>query len=162
MSGKPLPERKCMISETALLDTDVLIYAADENSPFHEAAVALREKALNGELSLCITPQVLTEFYAYVTNPDHFDTPLTQEEAALEVEKYICSKKILAIHPQANTVMILSEFLKHYKVVREEIYDLQIVATMLSNGVKRIYTYNADEFRKYESIEVLSPDEALT
>lgn len=150
-----------MISRTALLDTDLLIYAVDNNSPHHTAAFALREKALRGELSLCVAPQVLAEFYAYVTSPDHFDTPLTQKEASMEMDKYICSEKILKIHPQANTLMILGELLKHYRVVRQEIYNLQIVATMLSNEVKRIYTYTPDEFRKYEAIEVLTPDETL-
>jgi len=35
-------------SETSLLDTNVLVYAADETSPFHPAARAIREKGLRG------------------------------------------------------------------------------------------------------------------
>ncbi|HUI29689.1 MAG TPA: PIN domain-containing protein [Candidatus Acidoferrales bacterium] len=150
-----------MTSETALLDTNVLIYAANDSSPFHKAAVALRDKGLRGELSLCITPQVLHEFYANVTNPKQIESPFTQAEARLEMEKYFHSGRILKIHPQLDTELTVLDFLKRYNVVRQEIYDLQIVATMLSNGIRRIYTYNADDFSKYPDIEVLTPDAVL-
>lgn len=147
-----------MTSEIALLDTNVLVYAANDNSPFHKAAVALRDKGLRGELSLCITPQVLNEFYANVTNPKQIDSPFTQAEARLEMEKYFHSRRILKIHPQPDTPLIVLDYLKKYNIVRQEIYDLQIVATMISNGVKHIYTYNTNDFSKYPDIEVLTPD----
>jgi predicted nucleic acid-binding protein len=41
------------ISEISLLDTNVLVYAADRSSSFYQACVALREKGMNGEISLC-------------------------------------------------------------------------------------------------------------
>ncbi len=66
-----------MISETALLDTNILVYAVNEDSPFHKASIALRDKGLKGELSLCIAPQILNEFYANVTNRKQVDIPLS-------------------------------------------------------------------------------------
>jgi predicted nucleic acid-binding protein len=38
-----------------------------------------------------------------------------------------------------------------------EIFDMQLVATMLSHGVSRIYTYNINDFKKYTEIEVPEP-----
>ena len=49
------------------------------------------------------------------------------------------------------------DLLKKYKVTKQEIFDLQLVATMLSNNVTRLYTYNKDDFIKFKEIEVLSP-----
>jgi hypothetical protein len=40
---------------------------------------------------------------------------------------------------------------------KQEIFDLQLVATMLSNNVSRLYTYNKDDFIKFKEIEVLTP-----
>ncbi|MFA5805901.1 MAG: PIN domain-containing protein [Melioribacteraceae bacterium] len=144
-------------SEIAFLDANILVYAANKNSPFHAIAVALREKGLKGELSLCLAPQVLNEFFASVTNPKRLEHPFSQEEAMREMEKYFQSKRILKIHPQPETMTIVFDFLKRYKVVRQEIFDLYIVATMLSNNVTRIYTYNEKDFSKYAEIEVLNP-----
>ena len=39
-------------SETCLLDTNILVYAADDTSPFHQDAKALREKGMKGEMFL--------------------------------------------------------------------------------------------------------------
>ena len=36
-------------------------------------------------------------------------------------------------------------------------YDLQLLATMLGNNVRRIYTFNTDDFDWFERIEVLTP-----
>jgi len=49
-------------SEASLLDTNVLVYAADETSPFHPTAKAIREKGLRGEISLCIRTLGTSDF----------------------------------------------------------------------------------------------------
>jgi len=146
-----------IISEVCLLDTNVLVYAADETSPFHHAAKAVREKGMRGEVSLCICAQVLNEFFATVTNPQRVNNPRTQDEARLEVEKYFSSKNILKIYPGPDIIERILDLLKKYQVTRQEIFDLQLVATMLSNNVTRLYTYNRDDFAKFKEVQVLSP-----
>jgi predicted nucleic acid-binding protein len=144
-------------SETSLLDTNVLVYAADETSPFHPAAKAIREKGLRGKISLCICPQVLTEFFAIVTDSKRVSNPRTQEEAQVEIVKYTHSENFLKIYPGSNILEGILDLLRKYKVTKQEIFDLQLVATMLSNNVTRLYTYNKDDFIKFREIEVLNP-----
>lgn len=38
-----------------------------------------------------------------------------------------------------------------------EVFDLQLVATMLANGVIHIYTFNQSDFLKYSEIQALLP-----
>ena len=144
-------------SEIGLLDTNILVYAADETSPFHQSAVALREKGLRNEISLCICPQVLNEFFAIATNPRRVSSPRTQKEAILEMEKYFHSKNILKIYPGPEIIDRIIDLLKRHEITKQEIFDLQLVATMLSNNVTRLYTYNQEDFYKFKEIEVLSP-----
>lgn len=59
-------------SEYALVDTNVLVYAADKTCPFHQSAKTLRDKGVAGKSSLCVCPQVLNEFFAIVTDPNEF------------------------------------------------------------------------------------------
>lgn len=47
--------------------------------------------------------------------------------------------------------------LKKYDIKKQEIFDTQLVATMLSNGVRRIYTFNKEDFKKYKEIKVITP-----
>ncbi len=42
------------------------------------------------------------------------------------------------------------DLLKRYKITRQEIFDLQLVATMLFNNVTNIYTYNKPDFSKFK------------
>jgi predicted nucleic acid-binding protein len=53
------------------------------------------------------------------------------------------------------------ELIKKYPVNAQDIFDLQIVATMLSNNITRIYTYNEKDFSRYNEIEVLNPESVI-
>ena len=59
-------------SNLAVIDTNVLVYAADESSEFHEASRTLRDRE---NIGLAVTPQILMEFYAIITNPRRVASP---------------------------------------------------------------------------------------
>lgn len=65
------------ISKFSLLDTNILVYAADKNSSFYQASISLRDKGLKGDIPLCICPQTLSEFFAIVTDPKRVEQPRT-------------------------------------------------------------------------------------
>ena len=145
------------ISNHALLDSNVLVYAADKNSPFYKASKNLRNKGIKGEISLCICPQVLTEFFAIVTDLKRVQNPISSKEAIKEIEKYLLVSNILTIYPNQESFQKLIELVKKYKIKRQKIFDLQIIAAMLSNGIDKIYTFNTAHFSKIKEIKVLKP-----
>jgi hypothetical protein len=144
-------------SDIALLDSNVLIYAYQSLSEFHRSAKALRDKGMDGEIQLCVCPQVLMEFYAVITNPKRVTNPIEPREAMNEVEKYFQAEKIMKIHPKEDLLLRIIALARKYEVKRYEIFDLQIAATILSNGINRIYTYNQGHFAKFTELEVLVP-----
>jgi predicted nucleic acid-binding protein len=139
------------------MDTNLLVYYHQELSPFHPKAKALLEEGRKGKIPLCICPQVLMEFYATTTNPKRVTDPVSPDVALQEIEKYYKRRWIAKIHPREETLAITIDLLKKYPVKQMEIFDLQLVATMLSNRVRRIYTFNRDDFLKYAEIEVMEP-----
>ena len=54
----------------ALLDSNILVYAEQEDASQHRAAKSLRDQALTGAVSACVCPQVLNEFFVGVTRTD--------------------------------------------------------------------------------------------
>ena len=144
-------------SEYALVDTNVLVYAADKTSPFHQSAKILRDKGVAGKTPLCVCPQVLNEFFAVVTDPKRVGSPRSPEEALLEIEKYHRSRNILKIFPGPGVIEKTLDLLKRYNTTKQGIFDLHLVATMLSNNVTRLYTYNQYHFTKFNEIELLTP-----
>ena len=144
-------------SEISLVDTNVLVYAADESSPFHKASKNLRDKGLRGQVSLCIFPQILSEFFAVITDSKRVTNPRSQQEAITEIEKYFRSKQISKFPPGPDVIEIMLDLLNRYNIKKQEIFDLQLVATMLSNDITRIYTFNYGHFQKFKEIEALEP-----
>jgi predicted nucleic acid-binding protein len=142
----------------ALLDTNVLVYAADAGSPFHEPARHLRDRGFRGEIPLVVSPQVLLEFFAVVTNPRRVHTPRSPQEATAEMAKYMRARHIQMIYPRTDILRrVLALHAQHPEVARQDIFDLSLVATMLANQVTRIYTYNQQHFTPFQELTVLTP-----
>jgi len=146
----PLP------SGPVLLDTNVLVYATNEDSPFHAQARRIVERALSGELPAAITPQVLAEYYAVVTDPRRVEHPLTPAEARRQVEALLAGA-IRLLPLNEGTSRRLVELGERYGIRAQEIYDAQVVAAMLEGGIPQIWTANVQDFERYREIEVHNP-----
>ena len=144
-----------MKSEAFFLDTNILVYSIDSQSPFHSKARDLLEKA--GELRLCVSPQVMGELYATITNPRKVTNPLKPMEAAELVEKLWKAEAIFKIFPKNTTFELALELARKYKLRALDFFDAQIVATMLDNGVSVIYTANEEDFAKFKEISTINP-----
>jgi predicted nucleic acid-binding protein len=145
----------------ALLDTNILVYATQEDSPQHAQAKSLRDRALTGEISACISPQVLSEFFVTITRADHraVQHPISCEQAVAEQRKYCESEHLHLLHPGPQIMERTFWLLAQYPVTGLRFYDMYLVATMLENDVTRVYTYNTRHFAPFAEVEVLSPPE---
>jgi uncharacterized protein len=143
---------------SAMLDTNVLVYAADAGSPFHEAARQLRDRGVRGEIALVVCPQVLLEFFAVVTHPRRVHTPRSPQEASAEIAKYMRARRIRTIYPGPDLLQhVLALHAQHPHVARQDIFDLALVATMLANRIACIYTYKQQHFTPFHELTVLTP-----
>ena len=140
-----------------LLNTNILLYRADEVSPHYETAKSLIGKGFAGGIHLCVCPQVLVEFFSVVTNPKRMTgKPLEPKEALEEVKRILYSENIAMICPEGDALNKTIELSEKYVLKGPKIFDAQIVATMLSNGVEQIYTFDKG-FSMFEEIEALIP-----
>jgi predicted nucleic acid-binding protein len=146
------------ISELALLDTNILVYAADELSEFYVPAKQIRDRGMQGDILVAVSPQILFAFFAVITNPRRVTQPRSPQEAREEMEKYFRAATIRKIYPGDDIVeRMLTLLQQHPQIARQDIFDCTLVATMQTNGVTRIYTYNRQHFIPFPDIEVLTP-----
>ncbi len=76
-----------------LLDTNVLVYAINEDSPQHPKAPAAVTVALEGAIPGVLVPQVLLEAFAVLTDRRSVKQPLAPSEVTCRaswVEKSRC------------------------------------------------------------------------
>lgn len=142
-------------SETALLDTNVLVYAYDTASPHHARCRALRDRAVRGEADVCLAPQVLFEFFAVVTNPSRVASPVAAQVALSEMEKL--SKDFAFVTPPSDVHERVVALLRQTGFGSRHVYDVVMAATLLANGLTNIYTYDAERFSKIPGVTVLTP-----
>lgn len=144
--------------QMGLVDTNILVYRADQDSAFHEPSVNLIRQGLKGDIPLCVSPQNLTEFYAVITSPKRVTNPITPEDARSEINKYLQSKNIRKIYQTADILPKFLELIRKYPPQGQQIFDLQLVATMLIHNVTLLYTFNRKHFEHYQEIQVKTPE----
>ena len=143
-------------SEPILFDTNVLVYNQDQDSKFYAQAAMYHSKALSGNVTAVVSSQNLLELVAVITNPERITRPLTQKQVSLEVEKYLSSSSFTVIYPNDNTMTFFTKLLKRYRLKNSrQTFNLFLVATMLSNGIKTILTANDQDFRLFKEIKVI-------
>lgn len=143
-------------SNPVLFDTNVLLYAQDKSSEFFAHAQRAHQLVIDGELEACVSLQNVMEFLSVVTNPKRVRRPLSHTVAIREAKKYLDESFFSVIYPDSTTIPHLQSLLGDWKKSDpRHIYDLQLVATMISNDVSTILTANVKDFRRLPHLEVL-------
>ena len=138
------------------VDANVLLYASDESSPFHDRALArLHQLAQGPELVYLFWPVVMA-YLRIATHPSIFDLPLPPSDAVANIES------MLEL-PHVQTAGEQTRFWEVYRVVATDadargnlVSDAHLVALMAENGVRVIWTHDRD-YRRFPGIDVRDP-----
>jgi predicted nucleic acid-binding protein len=137
--------------ERSLVDANILVYAATPSAPQYQASRALLESGVK----LCASPQVFAEFYSVVTNPRRVTVPFSPAEARAFIGVLTTQLDVLPI--LGTVVARWAELAENHGVTGADVFDLQLVTTILENGVRRIYTYNRSDFEPFAELHVVTP-----
>jgi predicted nucleic acid-binding protein len=139
------------------LDTNILLYAADEDCREHAAAIGFVNEALRSPADWLLSDQVLFELYAGLRHPRVFARPLSAVEAARRVAflrqesgfAFCCHE--LRSGPTIHAALATPTF------PRRRTHDLVLAVTLRSHGVKEFYTRNVADFRTAGFESVVNP-----
>jgi toxin-antitoxin system PIN domain toxin len=142
-----------------MLDTNVLVYAFDQQSKFHNASRTLLVKAADAESQghYSVTPQILAEFFAVVTNPRRVHNPRTPQEALDVIERLMALPHLTVLAVPIDVVSRWVKLIRIHQVRGSAVFDTQLAATMLANGVRKIYTFDRAHFEHFSEIEIVTP-----
>jgi len=148
------------MSEFSVVDTNVLVYSLTLESPHHPASKALRDRALDAEANLAVTPQILAEFLAVTTRTSgkgRVESPFSPEEAAHEVEELLNLPGLFVLPVPDDLPARTLALLRQYPARGRDIFDRQLAATMLAWDVTTIFTFNTRHFQMIAELEVIEP-----
>jgi predicted nucleic acid-binding protein len=141
------------------IDTNLLVYAYNLNSPLHQSAKDFIERVMNerneaGELSVCIPAQVFVEFTSVVTSKQ-LKKPLSLASARDIVQDYL-DTDIRILTPQATYLHNYLELLGQV-TSRKRIFDVALAAILKDNAISGVYTVNITDFKDFQFLEVINP-----
>ncbi len=138
------------------IDANILLYASDESSEWHQPAKTFLEQRAADPDILCLTWPVLMAYQRIATHPAVFARPLPPEIAWGNVQK------LLAL-PRTRVVVEGEQFPEDYRLATSGmtaagnlVPDAHVATILRQHGVRRIYTADTD-FRKFDFLEVINP-----
>lgn len=146
-----------MSVEPGIVDANILVYAVNAAAPQHAASRSLLEAALDPAVSLYVTSQIICEFYSLITNLKRTAMAWSSTEAVQSISELLASPGLKVLPAPTQAVAGLMELLKRSAVTGSDVFDLQIVATMQANNIRRIYTFNTGDFQKFPELTVITP-----
>jgi predicted nucleic acid-binding protein len=139
------------------IDTNILLYAADEDCREHDAAIRLVNDALRSPAEWMLADQVLFEMYAGLRHPGVFAKPLSAAQAARRVAFLRDESGFSFCGYELRSWPMTHAGLSAPAFPRRRTYDLVLAVTLRINGVTDFYTRNAADFRDAGFTELVNP-----
>lgn len=128
-----------------LLDTNILIYAIDQESKFFTDARKVLESS---DYHLLTTSKNLSELLTVITRSSGYDLNMKLGLAILEE----ILTGVSVIYPNHESLARFLELIGRYEPVGLHIYDFEIISIALANGIDHIATFNRDDFKQVKEI----------
>lgn len=134
------------------VDTNILIYAFFEDSPFHEQSKAAISALALGQAPWAIPWPCIHEFFGVVTNMVFAIQPA---RAMAQIDAWLESPSLLLLGETSGHWHQLSSLLKTSKIAGSAVHDAKIAAICIAHGVSELLTLDRD-FSSFPELKVLS------
>jgi uncharacterized protein len=138
------------------VDTNLLVYAHREDSPWHEAAYGCLRGLAEGNAPWAIAWPCIHEFLAIVTHPRIYEPPSPLKLALEQVEAWLESPSLVLLSEREGYWAELCSLLKTGKVDGPRVHDARVAALCRFHGVRELWTADRD-FSRFVGIVVKNP-----
>lgn len=138
-----------------LVDANILLYAEDELSPRHAAALTWWDAQLSGATPVCLTWTVLCAFVRIGTNPRVFQNPLSLEQAIDRVESWLKQPCVRIVQPTERHWTVLQRMLTEGQGTGNLVTDAHLAALSIEYGCELVSTDS--DFARFPDIRWHNP-----
>jgi hypothetical protein len=137
-----------------IVDANLLLYARDSASPFHETAREWLEGALNGPVRVGLPWQSLIAFHRVSTRANA-PSPLTPDDAAQQVGEWLAAPAAWVPAETPDHARVLAGLIARHQLDGRLIHDAHLAALAYCHGVQ-VCSADAD-FARFEEIRWVNP-----
>jgi hypothetical protein len=138
------------------VDSNLLVYAHREDSPWHDTAYARMVELAEGRAPWAIPWPCIHEFLAIVTHPRIYDPPTPLEKAIDQVEAWLESPTLVVLSESPDYWPLLRAALLSGRVSGPQVHDARIVTICLQHGVSELWSADRD-FGRFSGLTVRNP-----
>ncbi len=138
------------------IDTNLLVYAHREDSPWHEAAYARIVQLAEGRTPWALPWPCLHEFLAIVTHSRIYDPPtplsvvLEQVDAWLEAPSVVLLAESEGYWPELRGALLTG------RITGPLVHDARVAALCQFHGIRELWTLDRD-FSRFPTLTVVNP-----
>ena len=138
------------------IDTNVLVYAHREDSPFHEAAAACLAACAEGRAPRAIPWPCVHEFFAIATHLRIYSPPTPAARALDQIDAWLESPSLVLLAETEGHWPALRPLLQQGRIAGPAAHDARIAALCLQHGVRELWSVDRD-FGRFPALRVFNP-----
>jgi toxin-antitoxin system PIN domain toxin len=140
-----------------VVDTNILVYAADPDSPVQDKCFDLMEGWTRQKGAWFVTWGICYEFMRIVTHRRIFRSPWSAAQAWYFLEELLLSPGLTILIPTDRHASVLAQTIQEMpEISGNRMHDLHIAVLMREHGIRRIYTRDTD-FHRFTFLEPIDP-----
>jgi uncharacterized protein len=138
------------------VDTNILVYAHREDSPFHNPAAHRISDLAEGSATWSIPWPCVHEFLAIVTHPRIYAPPTPLLRALDQVDAWLESPTLVLLAESGDHWPVLRKILSRSRIAGPQVHDARIVALCLQHGVRELWSADRD-FNRFAGLTIVNP-----
>jgi toxin-antitoxin system PIN domain toxin len=138
-----------------LIDANILLYAVDQESPFHERSASWLTAQLNGPRRVALPWPTLVAFLRISTNARAFREPLAASTAWAHVHAWLDTEPAWVPVPTERHGDVFESLITRYHLTAGRISDAHVAALAIEHGLT---VCSADtDFARFTELQWLNP-----
>ncbi len=138
------------------VDTNLLVFAHREDSPWHAPAVAAITGLAEAPAAWAIPWPCLHEFLAIVTHPRIYDPPTPLPQAVEQIDAWLESPRLVLLGEAPGYWLRLRDLVVASRVAGGLVHDARVAALCLHHGVSELWTADRD-FSRFPALTARNP-----
>jgi len=138
------------------IDANVLLFASDRGSRFHDRARTFLDECAAGAEVLCLAWPTVMAYLRISTHPRIFGAPLSPSDAMSNMEALLTLPHVRSIAEGEDFWARYRETVGPTRVRGNLVPDAHLVALLRHHDVRTLYTHDRD-FLKFDHLDVRDP-----
>jgi len=140
-----------------VVDTNILVYGADIDSPDHTRCRELLERCRSQRTPWYVTWGIVYEFLRVVTHPRVLNRPFSASQAWLFLDALFASPSLRVLTETDRHRHVAAEVFADVPGISGNlVFDAHMAILLRENGIKTIYTRDTD-FNRFPFLDTVDP-----